>query len=47
MWMDFKSHFKNRQRNRGNGVTHHDFLDLPKVSSSGKNLNKTMNDITQ
>lgn len=47
MWRDFKDHFKNRYRNRGAGMTHHDFLDLPKLRNIKNNHNKTLNDMTQ
>jgi hypothetical protein len=34
MWKDFNSHFAKKNRDRGVKVNHHDFLELPNLSSS-------------
>jgi len=34
MWKEFNQHFSKKNRDRGVKVNHHDFLDLPNLSSS-------------
>jgi len=33
MWREFNSHFKKENRSRSKKLSHHDFIDLPDLTS--------------